>query len=412
MSTSHRLSRMTGRDPRERHRAATPLELLFDLTFVIAFSQVSTQTASFLDAGEVGTALAGFAFTIFGATWAWINYSWLASAYDTDDVFFRLATFVQMVGVLVFALGIPPVFASIQAGAHLDNSVIVTGYVIMRVAAVALWLRAARHDPERRRTCLAYARNITIAQVFWVALIFVDLPLAPAFAIAFALILFELAGPIYAERRHPSTPWHAHHIAERYGLLVIIALGEVVLGTILTISAVVQESGWSLEAGLLALGGTALAFGLWWIYFVVPFGAVLDAHRGRGFLFGYLHYFVFAAIVGIGAGLHAAAQVISQEAEVPAVFAIWTVALSTLGFEVMLVVLYALLMRRLDPFFVWLLLGGAAVLALAVSAVALGTSLGVGILLAACSPALIVVGYETAGWRHARAMLERPLRAG
>ena len=70
---------MTGRDPNESHRAATPLELLFDLTFVVAFSQISSQAAHYLELGDVGTALGGFAFSTFAVTWAWINYSWLAS---------------------------------------------------------------------------------------------------------------------------------------------------------------------------------------------------------------------------------------------------------------------------------------------------------------------------------------------
>ncbi len=412
MSMSHRLVPMTGRDPHERHRAATPLELLFDLTFVVAFSQVSTQSAHYLELGEIGTALAGFAFAMFGATWAWINYSWLASAYDTDDIFFRVATLVEMVGVLVFALGIPPVFHSIAEGEHLDNSVIVAGYVVMRIAAIALWLRAARDDPARRRTCLAYATNIAIAQVFWIVLIFVNLPVWPTFAIAGALIVFELLGPFFAEKRFGATPWHPHHIAERYGLLVIIALGEVVLGTILTISAVVQEQGWSVEAGLLAFGGAALAFGLWWTYFVIPWGELLERNPARAFSFGYLHFFLFAAIVGIGAGLHVAAQVLSSHGETqhgaadPS-FAVWAVAIPVLLYELMLFVIYALLVRRLDPFHIGLFAGSVAVLAVAIVAVRLGASLGWELMIVACSPAVIVVGYETVGWRHGSEMLER-----
>lgn len=406
MSLSHRVARMSGRDPNESHRASTPLELLFDLTFVVAFSQISSQAAHFLEIGEVGNALAGFAFTIFGATWAWINYSWLASAYDNEDVFFRIATLVQMVGVLVFALGVPPVFSSIAAGAHLDNTVIVAGYVVMRIPAVALWLRAARHDPERRATCLSYARNIATAQVFWIVLIFVNLPIVPTFLLAGVLVVFELLGPFWAETRHPQTPWHAHHIAERYGLLVIIALGEIVLGTILAISAVVDEAGWTLEAALVAFGGAALVFGLWWTYFVIPFGELVDRRRGRAFSFGYLHFFLYGAIIGIGAGLHVAAQVIAHEAHVDDVFAMWTVVLPVLLFELMLFVLYAVLVGRLDPFHIWLFIGSVAALAAAIAVVALGASLGVGLLLVAAAPAVIVVGYETVGWRHGTEMLD------
>src|SRR6478735_7307062 len=231
MSLNHRLTRMTGRDPSEHHRAATPLELLFDLTFVVAFSQISSQAAHALELGHLSTALSGFAFATFAVTWAWINYSWLASAYDNEDIFFRIATLVVMVGVLVVALGVPDVFHSLDEGEHLNNNVLVAGYVIMRVATVAIWLRAAKHDPERRRTCIAYAMNISIAQVGWVALIFLNLPIDTTFLIAGVLILFELAGPLFAELRYGRTPWHPHHIAERYGLLVIISLGEVVLGT-------------------------------------------------------------------------------------------------------------------------------------------------------------------------------------
>ncbi|GAA5039655.1 low temperature requirement protein A [Microbacterium fluvii] len=407
MSLNHHAGRMSGRDPHEAHRAATPLELLFDLTFVVAFSQVSTQTAHYLEIGDLTTAFGGFAFTIFGATWAWINYSWLASAYDNDDVFFRLATLVEMIGVIVFALGVPPAFHSIAEGEHLDNALIIAGYVVMRIAGVALWLRAARHDPAHRATCLAYAKNIVIAQVLWIALVIIDLPIGPTFAIAGVLILFELAGPFWAETRHGRTPWHAHHIAERYGLLVIIALGEVVLGTILTISAGVEQYGWTMETVLLTAGAATLAFALWWTYFSIPFGELLEAHRERAFLFGYLHYFVFAAIVGIGAGLHTGAQVIAHDAHVDAVFAVSAVAVPVVLYEFVIFLLYALLVGRLDPFHVWLFAGAVAMLAVAIGSVALGASLGAGLVILACSPVVIVVGYETVGWRHGRDLLAR-----
>jgi low temperature requirement protein LtrA len=94
----HRFRRMTGRDPEEPHRAATPLELLFDLTLVVAFSQAGTQTAHLLELGHYAPAVGAFAFSVFAICWAWINCSWPASAFD-DDVFFRVATMAQMMGV-------------------------------------------------------------------------------------------------------------------------------------------------------------------------------------------------------------------------------------------------------------------------------------------------------------------------
>ena len=80
-----------------------------------------------------------------------------------------------------------------------------------------------------------------------------------------------------------------------------------------------------------------------------------------------------------------------------------------LVFETLLFVLYALLVMQVDPFHVWLYLGVVAVLAVGVAAVALGASIGTGILLIALSPAVVVVGYETVGWRHGQQMLERTL---
>ena len=168
---SHRIVRMTGRDPDESHRTATPLELLFDLTFVVAFGQASDQLAHLVADAHVVPAIGGFVFAMFAICWAWINFSWFASAYDTDDWFFRIATMFQMVGVLVLALGLPAMFHALETGESLGNGVVVAGYVIMRLAMIALWLRVAVQDPQRRPTALTYASVIFLAQCGWVALV-------------------------------------------------------------------------------------------------------------------------------------------------------------------------------------------------------------------------------------------------
>ena len=103
---------MSGRDPHEHHRVATPLELLFDLTFVVAFGAAGNELAHALAEGHVASGLIGFGLAMFGTCWAWINFSWFASAYDTDDWAFRLLTMVQMAGVLIFALGLYELFIS------------------------------------------------------------------------------------------------------------------------------------------------------------------------------------------------------------------------------------------------------------------------------------------------------------
>src|ERR1700694_362424 len=171
----HDSRRMRGRSPPETHRVATPLELLFDLTFATSFGLAASEVAPVLAEGHFIAGLVGLGFASFAICWAWINFSWFASAFDTDDWVFRLVTMVQMIGVLVLAIGLPRMFASIEHGEHFDNAVMVLNYVIMRIAMVFQWLRAARQDPARRRVCLTYAVAISIAQVGWVALIVLSL---------------------------------------------------------------------------------------------------------------------------------------------------------------------------------------------------------------------------------------------
>jgi len=151
---------MIGRDPGEKHRASTPLELLFDLTLVVAFAQAGDETAHLIAEGHVGSAVLGFVIVAFAVVWAWINFSWFASAFDTDDWFYRITTMVQMVGVIVLALGIPDVFESIDHGGPIDNTVVVAGYVVMRLAMLAQWIRVARQDPAHRSVAVGYAVSL------------------------------------------------------------------------------------------------------------------------------------------------------------------------------------------------------------------------------------------------------------
>ena len=91
---------MSGRDPEESHRASTPLELFFDLCFVVAVAAAAATLHHDLALDHLD-GLVGYAMVFFAIWWAWVNYSWFASAYDTGDIIFRLLTFVVMTGVLV-----------------------------------------------------------------------------------------------------------------------------------------------------------------------------------------------------------------------------------------------------------------------------------------------------------------------
>ena len=400
---------MVGRDPAEEHRSATPLELLFDVTFVAAFAQASDQSAHLIAEGHFAGAATGFVFVTFAVCWAWANFSWFASAFDTDDWFFRLMTMVQMVGVLILALGTPQVFTSIDAGEPLDIGVLVAGYVVMRVAMLAQWLRVARQDPACRRTALIFATTIAVAQLCWILVAVAHPPLGVLAPVLLVLYAVELGGPVLAARVSGMPPWHAHHIAERYGLFMIITLGEVVLGTIAAVSGVVGRAGWSLEAVLVAVAGIGLAFGLWWSFFVVPFGEILARHRRRAWVWAYGGIVVFSSTAALGAGLHAAAYVAGGEATVGIPAAVVAVAVPVFVSISAYFAIFAYLVHAVDSFHLVLVAGAVTALVVAVLLAAAGAGLGASLLLVMLAPAVIVVGYETIGHRRMGEVVQRML---
>jgi low temperature requirement protein LtrA len=406
---SHHRIRMGGRDPSEDHRAATPLELLFDLTFVIAFGAAANELAHLLAEGHIGTALLGFSFATFGIAWAWINFSWFASAYDTDDWVFRLATMVQMLGVLIFALGLPDMFASLDRGDTVDNRVMVAGYIVMRLALVFQWLRAARQDPPRRAACHKYVTTLLVAQAGWVVLLIAETSIGVTLVWVAVLLLVELAGPVLAETRHGGTPWHPHHIAERYGLLVIIALGEGLLGTAVAINALIgpEGPGWSPDVVVLGLAGTALTFGMWWIYFILPSGPILERHRERSFGWGYGHIVLFGALVAVGAGLHAAAYYLEHHSVLSTSGTVLTVAVPVVLYIASIYALNYQLGRVFHPLQLLLLGGTGLVVVASIMMASAGVPMVWCLAVLTVAPWVSVVGYETVGYRQGERVRER-----
>lgn len=405
-SYAHRLQRMVGRDPSEEHRTATPLELLFDLTFVVAFGMAGDEFAHLFAEGHLAAGLAGFTFAMFSVIWAWINFSWFASAFDTDDWIYRVTTMVQMIGVVVLALGLPQMFSSIDRGAELDNSVMVSGYIVMRIAMVFQWLRAAKHDPAHRSAALTYAVTLVVAQCGWVVVVIAPLTVEQAFAVGALLMLLELSGPVVAERYKGGTPWHAHHIVERHGLLVIITLGEGVIGTVASLSAVVNHQGWTLDAVLVVVAGIGLTFGLWWVYYILPSTEVLAVYRRRSFVWGYGHIVIFASLAAMGAGLHVAAYYIEHAAHIGATATVLSVAVPVAVFLLGVYLLYAYLVRVPDPFHLVLLALTGATIGLAVVLAAQGVSMAWCLIVVMLAPVVTVVGYEWIGHAHEARALE------
>ncbi|MBV8996288.1 MAG: low temperature requirement protein A [Pseudonocardiales bacterium] len=315
---------MVGRDPDEAHRTSTPLELLFDLTFVVAVARAASELHHALGQGHGGHTLAGYAAVFFGLWWAWVNFTWFASAYDTDDVAYRLLTLLQMTGVLVYAAGIPAAFE------HFDFTTVVAGYVIMRLALVTQWLRAARAHPEGRAGTLRYAIGVSVVQLGWIGRLWLS-----GVASLVVLVAAELAVPAWAEFTGRATPWHPDHIGERYGLFTIIVLGEVVSAIATAVQSALGHSGASLSL-LTAAAGLLLVFALWWSYFTHSATEHIRQSLPWTFVWALAHYLIFAAVAAIGAGLQVVIDSLGHLARRTPLFAAVTVAIPVTVFLVVL----------------------------------------------------------------------------
>ena len=400
---------MGGRDPSQDHRTATPLELLFDLTFVIAFGAAANELAHLLAEGHIGTALLGFSFATFGIAWAWINFSWFASAYDTDDWVFRLATMVQMLGVLIFALGLPDMFASLDHGDTVDNRVMVAGYIVMRLALVFQWLRAARQDPPRRAACHKYVTTLLVAQAGWVALAdrrdvdrrHVRVGRRPAARGA------RRAGA----RRDPP---RRHAVAPPPHRRALRAAGDHRAGRgAARHRRRHQRADRPRGPRLVARrrrprprrDGAHVRDVVDLLH--PADGRILERHRERSFGWGYGHIVLFGALVAVGAGLHAAAYYLEHHSVLDIPGTVLTVAVPVALYVASIYALYYQLSRVFDPFHLLLLAGTAVVAAASVVMAAAGRPMVWCLAVLALTPWVTVVGYETVGYRHGEESLDR-----
>jgi low temperature requirement protein LtrA len=314
---------MSARPIDEPHRVSSQLELLFDLTFVVAVAAVTAELAHQIAGAHALASIVPFLQVFFAIWWAWMNFTWFASSYDTDDVAYRLLTMLQMAGVLVLAAGVP------AAADHSDFRAITIGYVIMRIALVAQWVRAGVEDPASRRTAFRYAAGIAVVQVGWVLrLVLLDtgaLPPSTQLPLFLVLAVLDLSVPRWAERTSP-TNWHPHHIAERYGLFTIILLGESVLAAATGVQGALDANGISGAFITVAISSLVLLFALWWLYFLEPAGEALSVRRERSYLWGYSHYGIFAALAALGAGLEVAVGQTGHHVDAPPLEVTYAVA--------------------------------------------------------------------------------------
>jgi low temperature requirement protein LtrA len=374
--------RMTARATDEPHRASSQLELLFDLTFVVAIARITAPVADSIARGEGLDALTPFLQVFFLIWWAWMNFTWFASSYDTDDVAYRVLTFLQMAGALVLAAGVP---AALNSN---DYLVITVGYLIMRVGLIALWLRAAIEDPTSRNTALRYAAGVAGLGLAWVLrLVFAGAGTrshALLLAVFICVVVLELSLPLWLERKRRAS-WHPHHIAERYGLFAILLLGEGIFAASSKIGTAVDGGGVSPSLVTIAAAGLVVIFALWWLYFLEPVGPGLAHNRNRAFLWGcFGQYGVFATLAGLAAGLEVAIAQTGNQTRLSSIAVTYAVAIPV-GVFLMLLWAVSAVVGRLVIRPVVILSGVAVILLVPLSAERIGVVAAIGAIAAVCA---------------------------
>jgi low temperature requirement protein LtrA len=277
----------------QREQRVTPLELFFDLVFVYAITQVTLLMSDDPTWGGLGTGL----LVLAALWWAWTGYAWLTNALEPEEGAVRGGMFAAMAAMLVVALAVPEVF---------DANAVLFGvaYLIVRLLNLLLYAIAGKRDPDLLRAVLRMIPFATVAPLILVAAGFFDgRPQAALWIVALAVdYLGVLIGRGQGWRVSPA------HFAERYGLIVIIALGESI------VAIGVGAAGVSLTAGVVsaAVLGIVVIGSLWWAYFDVyavqaqrQLSETSGAERVRiaRDYFSYLHLPMIAGIVLFALGL-------------------------------------------------------------------------------------------------------------
>ncbi len=292
MVTSTGPRRRLGAVLREEERV-TPLELFFDLVFVLALTQCTA-----LMAGEpTWGGLAKGLLVLAVLWWSWVGYAWLTSVVDPEEGAVRLVIFAAMAALLVVALCVPDAFGDLGLTFAL-------AYAGVRAAHIALYVLASRDDPAMRKSVLGLAVSTAIGVGLLVGASFLDgLAQGALWAVAIGL---DMLGPfLFGAEGWKLVPGH---FAERHGLIVIIALGESIVAI-----GVGAEAGLTFGVGVAAVLGVGLAATLWWAYFDVvalvatrrleeaPAGRVRNEMARDSYSF--LHLPMVAGIVLVALGL-------------------------------------------------------------------------------------------------------------
>ena len=287
-------------EQRSEERTSTPLELFFDLCFVVA---VAALARGLHDEPNLGGALR-FLGLFVPVWWSWMIFTWYATAFDNDDVPYRVTLLAAMLSMLGLAASVG------EVGVEPDAAVsFVLAYASMRLLMTGLFLRAWRPAPASLRPfVILYAAGNALGAAVWLSSLLVPEP--GRYAVWAVGLFVELLGPILAVRTlsNPRVSFHPRHIAERYGLFTIIVLGESVLAVVVGTA----DTDWEPSAVLTAVFGFVVAACVWWLYFDHVGSSGIELGPRPAFYWGYGHFAVYAGIAAFGVGAQLAIEAAAE----------------------------------------------------------------------------------------------------
>ncbi|MFJ1764912.1 low temperature requirement protein A [Amycolatopsis sp. NPDC088138] len=230
--------------------SASNLELFFDLAYVLVVNELAVAFLHHLTWSGLATFVA-----LFVAVWmSWVGFTLYANRFDTDDVLFRI-------GKLAATLSIAGCAASAMFATSSSSTSFAVCFLAGRVILLVLHARAWRHVPDARSTIGVYLASLGVSSLLWAVSLAAGGP--ARYWLWGAAVTVDAVGPIVATWRDNHLPLHLEHLPERFGLFVILVLGEAVGGAAIG----VRDAEWGPSAVAVGVAGFVIAAALWWIYF-------------------------------------------------------------------------------------------------------------------------------------------------
>jgi low temperature requirement protein LtrA len=365
---------------RQSDRSATRLELFFDLAFIFFVARCAEILAE--DKSWHGAAVFVGLLTI--GWWAWTSTTLYANRFDTDDAVFRLLTLTAMAGVVAMA-------ASVDNVDGPTGRWFALGYVLIRLALIAGYVRAWRHVPDARSTARLYLVGHTLGAGIWLGSVAFAAP--GRYWLWAAGVLLDVAWPTATARLKDAVPLHVEHLPERFALFVILVLGE----TVAAVVSGLHDGGWQPSVVLTAVPAFLVAAALWWVYFDLSGGAAkrrlaregeeVTKHGVHDF-YVYVHLSLTITLVAVAVGLEHAVLHGGDAHLAPGPR--WLLGIATAGYLLSAMVMQAQLGGRVRGALIWP--GAGVPLALLVTVLDLAP-VATTALLAAVLIAGVVIGF-------------------